>query len=265
MKYLFFDTETTSLPKKYFDQTGKRKTIWPHIVQLCWIILDDSDFSMQTHDYIIKLPYNVYVDPVSESIHHITHDMIRKYGKDPLTIFTTLKEDMLSVDYIIAHNLNFDKSVFVAECKRYNIPNPFHDIDYDKQFCTMQLGTPLCKIHFPQRQQQNNLFSQHVSFNTHNHHHTKTNKYKYKYPKLIELHDYLFPQDKYKLNEKMLHNALYDVLLCIRCFFKIQHNIDMKNITTRLRNKNLDTINEDLTSNTKKEYDISGVYDTLYI
>lgn len=268
MKYLFFDTETTGLPKKTFDSYGKKTTQWPHIVQLCWIILDDYDFSMQSHNHIIKIPYNVSVDPISESIHHISHDIIRKHGEDPITIFTKLKEDMLHVDCIIAHNLNFDKSIFIAECKRYNIPNPFYDIDYDKQVCTMKLGIPLCKLEFPPRPNYSNTFSQKVTFNTNSNINILTNTsrthkktIKYKYPKLIELHHHLFPEDKYNLNDDLLHNALYDVLLCIRCFFKIQHNIDIKNITKRFRASRQDEIG--IINNTKK-YDISGVYDTLY-
>lgn len=39
MKILFFDTETTELPKDYGAPTTDTKN-WPHMVQLSWIVTD---------------------------------------------------------------------------------------------------------------------------------------------------------------------------------------------------------------------------------
>ena len=46
-----------------------------------------------------------------------------------------------------------------------------------------------------------------------------------KYPKLIELHKHYF-------NEEVngLHNALTDVLVCFRCYYKMEHDIDIFNL-----------------------------------
>ena len=55
-----------------------------------------------------------------------------------------------------------------------------------------------------------------------------------KYPKLSELYVYLFNKEP-----KNTHNALVDILICMRCFCKMELNIDIyeKNRTIRMMMK----------------------------
>ena len=53
----------------------------------------------------------------------------------------------------------------------------------------------------------------------------KTGKVVKKYPKLKELHSILFNDP---LNEDSLHDALADTLVCLRCFYKMVMNDDIK-------------------------------------
>jgi len=62
----------------------------------------------------------------------------------------------------------------------------------------------------------------------------KTGRIVKKYPKLKELHSLLFND---KLNEDLLHDALGDTLVCLRCFYKMVTNKDIKD-----SNQNLDKI-----------------------
>jgi len=51
---------------------------------------------------------------------------------------------------------------------------------------------------------------------------TQSGKKYIKYPKLIELYKHYF-------NEELtgLHNALIDVFACFRCYYKMEHNVDI--------------------------------------
>jgi hypothetical protein len=75
-------------------------------------------------------------------------------------------------------------------------------------YCTMQESVDLCAIQIVNR---------------------KGESFK-KFPKLIELHEKLF-----SMSPKNLHNSLNDVLVCLRCFYKLkfQEDIIEKNETIK--------------------------------
>ena len=41
--YLFFDTETTGLPKRWKCTVNETLENWPRLVQLAWIMYDDRE------------------------------------------------------------------------------------------------------------------------------------------------------------------------------------------------------------------------------
>lgn len=45
--YLFFDTETTGLPKEYRARTEDVDN-WPRVVQLAWALYDEREFRRPT-------------------------------------------------------------------------------------------------------------------------------------------------------------------------------------------------------------------------
>ena len=53
MKLLFFDTETTGLPK---SDTASYNDIdnWPRLVQLAWIICDENKKIISSGDFLIN-------------------------------------------------------------------------------------------------------------------------------------------------------------------------------------------------------------------
>ena len=51
-----------------------------------------------------------------------------------------------------------------------------------------------------------------------------TTSIRLKFPKLIELHEVLFPEH---INEQYLHNSLYDILFTLRCVCKMHFNVDI--------------------------------------
>ena len=199
MKVLVFDTETTGLPTSWNTTGTKWYENWPHIVQFSWVFaeIDEKVKLIDTKDFIIKMENGVVIPEESSKIHGITQEMSDEKGVDFQIAINDFFTHVEKCDYLVAHNISFDKNVLIAEFHRRGIVNLFdlhHYIPYD----TMKYGDTLTKL-------TRKCY--------------KTGKIKKKFPKLVELHDYLFPMDKERL--KNLHNSLNDVLVCLRCFYKM--------------------------------------------
>jgi len=203
MKVLVFDTETSGLP------TEKNASIyelekWPHILQLSYIVYDsESNELLTVEDDYIKIEDDIIIDPESEKVHKISRDMLHEKGitiQDALYKFNHWSE---SSDLLVGHNVSFDKRMIMVEGIRNKIRMSIHDT-----YCTMKNSIDLCKI---ERIGKNG------------------DKY-FKYPSLSELHIELF-----KKEPKNTHNALIDILLCMRCFCKMELRKDISRINRTIR------------------------------
>jgi hypothetical protein len=77
------------------------------------------------------------------------------------------------------------------------------------EYCTMKNSVKLCNI--PKKKQY-------------------TKKIELKWPRLIELHKTLFNSEP-----NNLHNALIDILVCFRCFYKMVYDVDPMTINNNFR------------------------------
>ena len=199
MRIIILDTETTGLP------IGRNPPIttpalWPHIVQFSYIIFNTETNDLEnTIDCIIKLPEDIIMDAKCVEIHGISNEISASYGISIGGVLSTFLEDLNRVDLVVAHNMDFDKNVILAELIRTRSLYKIHSSSYEyldnqitelihssKLYCTMQESTDLCKI-------------------------VRMNKFKqpyHKFPTLSELHIHLFGQTPQKL-----HNALNDVII----------------------------------------------------
>lgn len=210
MKVIVFDTETTGLPKTRVLSTGLLN-LWPHIVQLSYLIYDvDEKELIKIRDFIIKVPYNVEISEESSKLHGITNDISYSQGTNIVNVIMEFMEDLKYCDCVIAHNIEFDINMIKAEIMRLKTNfDKNMDIYYDyveyltnckKYYCTMQESIDLCAI------KQTN----------------KMGKEYFKFPKLIELHQKLF-----NTSPNGLHNSLNDILVCLRCFYKLKFDKDI--------------------------------------
>lgn len=210
MRVIVFDTETTGLPKTKVLTNGLL-SLWPHVVQLSYLIYDVNEKELvKIRDFIVKVPYNIEISEESTKLHGITNDISYSQGLDIELIIEEFMEDLKYCDYIVGHNIEFDINMIKAELMRLNMNitknmnlyyNYLEFISTCKKFyCTMQESVDLCAI-----KQKN-----------------KQGKEYFKYPKLIELHQKLFNS-----SPKGLHNSLNDILICLRCFYKIKFNNDI--------------------------------------
>jgi DNA polymerase-3 subunit epsilon len=199
MKLCIFDTETTGLIK--WNQVLTRDTVhtFPNIVQLSWVMMDTETLKLKEYDYIISAKN---IPEETTAIHGITQGMNKQQGFWFTLIYDILEICLQECDLIIGHNLDFDIQMINVECMRYNIP-----VNWNKPtYCTMKNTTHICKI-------------------------LKEN-YGYKWPKLSELHQFLFEE-----SPANLHNALIDVIVCLRCYYKLVYKQDLFELIKTLKKR----------------------------
>ncbi|MEI7751316.1 MAG: 3'-5' exonuclease [Candidatus Omnitrophota bacterium] len=185
LAYLFFDTETTGLPKSWKAPVSDTAN-WPHIVQIAWALFDDSGKQLAFHDYIIK-PEGFVIPEGATAIHGISTDKALKEGRPAAEVLEEFSGAIQGAARLVAHNLDFDEKMVRVELLRQGMPDGLGEIP---RICTMKASTKYCKI---------------------------PGLYGDKWPKLSELHIKLFEVDF-----EDQHNAASDVLCCAKCFFELR-------------------------------------------
>ena len=206
MKVIVFYTETTGLPTDYKSSfTDSYK--WPHIIQLAYIVFDtETKEILDYSDKIIRLDESVEISPESIAVHKITRERSQNEGipmKEALKCFI---EWLNEVDTIIAHNISFDKNMVIVESHRNQIKNGlcfYRNGKPIKEFCTMKNTINICKIPAVNK---------------------KTGETYNKFPTLTELHRHLFG-----IAPKGTHNAIADVMICLRSYIKLTDLYDIVN------------------------------------
>jgi DNA polymerase III epsilon subunit-like protein len=183
--YLFFDTETTGLPRNWKSQVEDLDN-WPRMVQLAWVLCDRSGKKISSSNYIIK-PEGFVIPKEASKVHGITTTQAKKEGvwlEDVLIEF----EDLVNqADYLVAHNISFDEKIVGAEFLRKDRINI---IEQKNKICTMQQSTDFCAIEGSRG---------------------------YKWPKLSELYFQLFG-----LPFEDAHNAEADINATVECFWELK-------------------------------------------
>ena len=183
--YLFFDTETTGLPKDY-NAPAKNTDNFPRVVQLAWVLISDQQERIASGNHIIK-PEGFEIPEESSKIHGITQVIALEKGEPLKDVLKTFAKAIIDADVLVAHNINFDWKVMGAEFYRAGVPMYLDDI---QKLCTM-----MSTINFVQA----------------------PGSYGFKYPKLVELHKKLFDCDF-----EGAHDASNDIEATIKCFWKLR-------------------------------------------
>lgn len=193
MRALFFDTETTGLPKDRNKSPSEGPNNWPEPVSISWAVTDGSKI-IRAKSYLIS-PNGWQIPQDSIKIHGITQQMAEADGTRLQQVITEFIRDLLSVDIAIAHNLEFDKNVMTAAAL-YHCQNDVA-LKWPKyEFCTCESSRTICKLPM----------------------YRPTFLGAYKSPKLTELYAHAF---KSAPPELFLHTSLGDVLVLIASFFKL--------------------------------------------
>lgn len=188
--YLFFDTETTGLPKD-FSLPAAADDNWPKLVQLSWIVTDKSGEVITSEDHIIK-PVGFTIPKEASKINGITTDIALAKGEDLKDVLGRFNKDCERCCLCVGHNIPFDKKVVGSEFLRLGMQDP---VVFMPEADTMSSSIYYCRI--PKRNG------------------------KYKRPRLQELYKKMFG---HKFNGA--HNSMCDVTATKECFFElVRHGV----------------------------------------
>jgi len=146
MLALFFDTETTGLPKYRNLPAHVRKDNWPQPVSISWIVTDGGAIK-DTKSYIIK-PDGWTIPAESSKIHRITTELATEKGVPLLGVLREFQADLDRCGLYVAHNMEFDKNV-ISAAALYWAPGAPKIRWPAKEFCTMEGSREICKIPWP--------------------------------------------------------------------------------------------------------------------
>jgi len=183
--YLIFDVSGITKPKDWkapFSDTFS----WPRILHMSWIILNEELKPIKDFDCIIKPDGYTLTDTIKDFCKIDQEDVDTK-AQDISDVLKLFNESLQDVQYVFAHNMNFNENTVAAEYLRETMD---HDLFRKDRYCLMQEATFYCKI--------------------------PSKRGGYKWPSLPELHATLFKQ-KYT----PAGNARADVIAAARCFIAL--------------------------------------------
>ena len=185
MSLLFFDTETTGVPRNYKAPASDLNN-WPRLVQIAWLLANDDGTEIESAEYIVK-PDGFTIPADAARIHGITTEVALREGADIRVVLEGILSSLSKVSQLVAHNIDFDEKILGAELLRAGLPNV---VEAKLRLCTMRSSTDFCRL---------------------------PGAYGFKWPKLDELHRKLF-------NKPLAgaHRALVDVRACARCYFELK-------------------------------------------
>ncbi|RPH31050.1 MAG: 3'-5' exonuclease [Bacteroidales bacterium] len=183
--YLFFDTETTGLPRNWKAPVTDLNN-WPRLVQLAFLYYDEKGNKVSGGDFIIK-PEGFTIPADASRIHGISTEKALKEGESLSAVLKHFHSLIDQAEVLVAHNISFDEKIVGAEFLRVRMQNI---IPSKRKICTMQSTTNFCALAGP---------------------------YGYKWPKLSELHYKLF-----RTGFDEAHNAAVDINATAKCFWELK-------------------------------------------
>ncbi|MCO5248700.1 MAG: 3'-5' exonuclease [Chitinophagales bacterium] len=185
MSYLFFDTETTGLPKDWKAPLTDFNN-WPRMIQLGFLLYDDKGIEVDEGNFIIR-PEGFTIPSEVSKIHGITTEKALDEGIILLNVLEEFSSFIRNADILVAHNMAFDEKIVGAEFLRKGMDNV---IAFKRKICTMRSSKEYCGL---------------------------PGKYGLKNPRLSELHFKLFGH-----NFENAHDAFADIKATAACFWELK-------------------------------------------
>lgn len=184
--YLFFDTETTGIPRDYKAPCTDSDN-WPRLVQLGWILTDEQGTMLNEGNRIVR-PEGFTIPREASDVHGITNERALAEGEELHKVMLEFYQDLYRCTQIVGHNVHFDLKIMGAE---------YYRLGYDHccmiarpAVCTMQSTIEFCNI---------------------------PGKYGPKWPRLMELYVKLFGREF-----DGAHDAMADIRATRECFFELK-------------------------------------------
>ncbi len=183
--YVFFDTETTGLPKNWKAPVTDLDN-WPRLIQLAYIVFTEDGEKLSEGNYIVK-PEGFTIPKSASNVHGITTEKAESEGEDLIEVLTRFHSIISESAVLVAHNIAFDEKIIGSEFLRNNFEN---SIDLKQKICTMTSTVDFCSI---------------------------PGAYGFKWPGLAELHIKLFGE-----NFDNAHDAFADIEATANCFWELK-------------------------------------------
>lgn len=188
MPELFFDVETTGLPPRKANPEIFQQYDSCRVVSIAWVLRDDK--TVYSQRYSVTDPGIPDEKIGAEFVHGISREVMDKYGNKIQDVLVDFMKDVKHSDKVIAHNLEFDKSVLSAELFRMGLSDDARQLMNFKNLCTMKSTTNLVRI--------------------------KNSYGSFKWPKLEELYEFLFGHVF-----ENAHHAMCDVDALVECYYRL--------------------------------------------
>lgn len=196
---LFFDLETTGLPKqpgynKYYSPKEISCYDSSRVVQIAIMLYEFNDLECKkiTEENFIIKPSDFKIE--NDHIHGISNLSANQTGIEFKTAIDKIYDHFIKTNLLVAHNAQFDINVLSSELYRHDMFDLASYIEKLPYICTSHSTTNLLKLKF--------------------------NKYKYKQPKLIELYKWLFGKFPPNMKNEQ-HNAVWDTQILSECFIEL--------------------------------------------
>lgn len=183
--YLFFDTETTGLPKRWNAPVTDIDN-WPRLVQLAWMTYNDRGEFLESRNAIIR-PEGFVIPQEVSRVHGITTAMALEKGEPIREVLEQFSDKIDAASVLVGHNISFDECIVGAEFERLRMMS---SLFLKPKYCTMKSSTDYCRL---------------------------PGKKGFKSPRLSELHQVLFG-----CGFENAHNAMADVEATARCFWELK-------------------------------------------
>jgi DNA polymerase-3 subunit alpha len=183
------------------------------MTQLSFIVLDNQFNIVFQLNHYLNIPQHIEITDYITNLTGVTREKCNA-GMNTHEALEIFIQWFLKCDRIVAHNIEFDRTIIRTEVMRnYEYLKeqiPYIDIVfsniYDKiskldHFDTMIRGNKICNIREPKKD---------------------GNGTKLKVPKLIEMYQIFFHQ-----TPQNLHNSVVDTLITMRCYLKLKYHRDV--------------------------------------
>lgn len=183
--YLFFDTETTGLPRSWKAPVSEVDN-WPRLVQLAAVFCDEEGNLLGELDRIVR-PDGFQIPSQATKIHGISQEQAEQEGLPVADVLKEFAELVEKTRFLVAHNISYDENVLGAEFIRSGLSHSFW---HRESICTKMESTAFCAL---------------------------PGKYGHKWPTLAELYQKLFEEDF-----SGAHTAMADTQATARSFFELK-------------------------------------------
>ena len=101
--YLFFDTETTGLPKRWNAPVTDVDN-WPRLVQLAWIVSDNEGNTLRSRNVIVR-PEGFTIPWEVSRVHGITTAIAMEKGVDLQGVLEEFSKEIDESQVLVGHNI----------------------------------------------------------------------------------------------------------------------------------------------------------------